>query len=259
MIWEALDLEVAEGLEAWLDARSPGLVIGCAALSSVGDCERDPQRAELLNARLPGRIGAWCAGSGARYVHVSTDLVFGSTAPPGGFTEDAEPDPVSVYGRTKREGEIEVLDACPGALVVRLPLLYGNSGGRGAGASDSLLAAVDGGERPGLFVDEWRTPLEVSNAADALLELGSGDAHGILHVAGPDRVSRYQLGTAVLEAMGLAAEEAAGCVQPMPRGDAPEDVWRLRSADAALAATAARSLLDTELLGLRAGLRRAIG
>ena len=82
--------------------------------------------------------------------------------------------------------------------MARLPLLYGNSGGRGLGASDSLLEAIERGEKPRLFVDEWRTPLEVSNAAEALVELLEFDHGGVLHLAGPDRVTRHEFGLAVL-------------------------------------------------------------
>lgn len=253
-----VDLLERGRVEELLAAASPRVVVLAAALASPSACESDPERALAMNADLPRRVARACAASGTRLVHISTDLVFGARdAPPGGFDERAEPGPVSHYGRTKRDGEQAVLGEWPAALVVRLPLLYGNSGGRGRGASDALLEAVERDERPALFTDEWRTPLEVTNAAEALVELAESDAAGILHVAGPDRVTRYELGVAVLEAMGLSPERARECVRSTTRAELPLRPPRPR--DVSLSAERARRRLRTRLLGIRDGLARAMG
>jgi dTDP-4-dehydrorhamnose reductase len=139
---------------------------------------------------------------------------------------------------------------------VRLPLLYGDSAGRGLGASDSLLAAVDRDERPPLFTDEFRTPLEVQNAARALLELLDSGTRGILHVAGPQRLSRLELGLAVLDEMGLSPELARACITEARSADAPGPALRPR--DVSLDARRARALLQTPLLSVREGLARAL-
>ena len=256
--WEALDLSEPGALEECLQRIEPSRVISCAALSRVGDCEEDPALAEHLNVVCPAQLAAWCQARGARLVHISTDLVFGAeVAPEGGFGEDAQPGPVSTYGRTKLAGERAVLEACPEALVVRLPLLYGDSAGRGLGASDSLLVAIDRGDMPRLFQDEWRTPLEVSNAAQAIAELGEGTASGCLHLAGPDRIHRYGLGLAVLMGMGLSEEEGKACVVPAERSDLPD--LGIRPEDVCLNSQRARTLLQTPLLGVEEGIVQAFG
>jgi dTDP-4-dehydrorhamnose reductase len=250
----ALDLE--DGALALLEAERPARVVCAAALARIDACERDPRAAQRINAELPGRLAAWCAAHGARFVHVSTDLVFGGRPPrPPGFREDDPPAPLSVYGASKEAGERAVLAEDPAALIVRLPLLYGDSGGRALGASDSLLAAIARGERPQLFTDEWRTPLEVGNAAAALVELAAGGAAGLLHVAGPERCTRFELARAVLAAHGpagaAAALRAARRADLGQAGQRPEDV--------SLDCARARAELATELLGVRAGLDRARG
>lgn len=256
--WESLDLAAGGDLGAWLDERQPEVVVHCAALARVDACEADPELAQLLNASVPEAAARWCARAGARYLFVSTDMVFAGPAPEGGLTEEHQPDPISVYGHSKWEGEQRVLEVCPQALVVRLPLLYGNSGGRGLGASDSLLSQIDQGRVPSLFVDEFRTPLEVSNAAEALLELADLDTAGVLHVAGPERVSRYDLGQWVLRAMGLPADEAAACVGAGLREDGSTHLRETRPQDVSLNGARARGLLETKLLGLKAGAKRAM-
>jgi dTDP-4-dehydrorhamnose reductase len=240
-----------------LDEIQPDSVFSCAALARLSDCSDHPDLAERLNAQVPGQIALWCAAHGARLLHISTDLVFGSISPPAtGFTEASPPQPLSLYGRTKLSGEQAVLDAHPGALVVRLPLLYGNSGGRGLGASDSLLEAIERGEKPGLFHDEFRTPLEVSNAAQALIELQAGATTGLLHLAGPERISRFELGLAVLDAMGLEHGDAQDSVHSCTRADQPGH--EQRPADASLDSSLARGSLQTPLLDIAGGLAQTM-
>jgi dTDP-4-dehydrorhamnose reductase len=213
-----LDFGDSAAFERILLLLRPRAVVVAAAVARVDLCDRDPRAARELNAAAPARAAAACARHGIRLVHVSTDLVHGRVAPrAGGFVETDPPAPASLYGETKAEGEQGVLAAHPEALVVRLPLLCGDSFGRGLGATDSLLAALERGERPRLFLDEWRTPLDVADAARAVVELVDEDACGILHVAGPERLSRVELAERVLLARGLDLEriqrttrEAAG-------------------------------------------------
>jgi dTDP-4-dehydrorhamnose reductase len=251
------DLAREGELERLLDFERPARVLLLAALARIDDCERSPALARTVNSELPRRAAAWCAASGARLVHVSTDLVFGqSDAPPGGFREEQPPAPLSVYGATKADGERAVLEQCPGALVVRLPLLYGDSHGRGLGASDSLLAAVARGERPALFTDEWRTPLDAAAAARALAELlfRPGAPSGLLHVAGPERVDRHTLGLRVLRAAGHADALARELVRASTRAEAGPAASRPR--DVSLDCARARSWLESPLPDLAAALGR---
>ena len=241
-----LDLLDGGALEALLVDVPPDRVINCAALSGGGDCEARPALARALNSELPGRLAEACAKSGARLVHVSTDLVFGGRPTPrGGFREQDSPAPISGYGASKFAGEEAVLGADRRAAVVRLPLLFGNSGGRGLGASDALLAALARGDSPRLFIDEFRTPLDVSEAARALVELAGGSFSGLLHVAGPDSLSRFELGGLVLRAAGHGGDEIASLVLPARQAELNLDPPR--PADVCLATERARSLLSSPL------------
>ncbi len=243
-------------LERALLAARPERVLLCAALSRGSDCDAYPVLARALNAELPRRVARWCREHGARLVHVSTDLVFGAEdAPEGGFREDARPAPLTRYGESKAAGEAAVLEEDPEALVVRLPLLYGDSRGRGLGASDSVLATVARGERPTLFSDEWRTPLEVSSAARALAELlfrTDPGPHGLLHVAGPERVSRSELGLAALQASGLTPDRARELLEVRTRAEAGLAASRPR--DVSLNSSRARAVLECTLPSVAQGL-----
>lgn len=242
----------AGSVEALFEELSPRRVVLCTALAKINECEAYPELARALNVELPRRVACACAASGARLVTVSTDLVFGGGTPrAGGYVESDPTAPVSHYGRTKVDGEMAVLAAHASALVVRIPLLYGPSGGRGLGASDSLLAAIARGERPRLCTDEWRTPLSVVEAADALCELLDLDHAGRLHVAGPVRITRYELGLWVLRSNGHSQREAERLVEPIRSAEFGQPL--LRPADACLDATRARAILDTRLTGVGHG------
>ncbi|MBL8863278.1 MAG: sugar nucleotide-binding protein [Planctomycetes bacterium] len=240
--FQALDAEDSGALGPLLAELAPVCVVNCIALARVSDCERAPERARALNAEFPGRLARLARARGIRLVHVSTDLVFGDRpAPPAGFAEDDEPGPVSAYGATKLAGERAVLAAEPRALVARLPLLCGASFGRELGASDAVVAAVRRGERPRLFTDEVRTPLDAADAARALVELAARDLAGRLHLAGPERLTRLEL--------GLRALAAAGCADPRAQVDAAVRAGEhaRRPADVALDSARARRLLVSPL------------
>ena len=229
----------------------PTHVLYNTALSRVRDAEDDPERAHCLNHQVPERVARWCAEHDARITFVSTDLVFGERdAPEGGFSLDATPGPLHVYGRTKAAGEAAVLKAHPqGAAVVRLPLLFGPSCGAGVGASDSLLAAIDRGEHPGLFTDEFRTPLDVRDAAAATIEcLRARRVVGLVHVAGPERISRFELGRRVLRAHGWSAQDIDRVLRPTTRAAA--GLAEQRAGDVSLDASWARDSLETRLRGI---------
>jgi dTDP-4-dehydrorhamnose reductase len=244
-----LDLATADPrtIESALRTHSAGAVLLCSAMAKIDECEREPERAAATNTRAPEAVARACASLGLRLVHVSTDLAFGATpAPPGGFREDHEPAPISVYGHTKVAGERAVLAAYPAALVARIPLLYGDSLGRGLGATDGLLAALARGETPTLFTDEWRTPLDVLDAADALLELtlapsaNAAPISGLLHLAGPERLSRAELGRRAILAAGLPLTFRTASRSTAPAGN-------VRPADVCLDTSLARRLLKTRL------------
>ena len=121
---------------------------------------------------------------GARLVHLSTDLVFdGEQGAP--YTEDDEPRPVMTYGQRKLEAERLVARAHPDALIVRTSLLLGPPDG-----PQEALARRDDVE---FYEDEIRTPIGVAELAAALLTLAERGETGILHVAGPEALSRAEL------------------------------------------------------------------
>jgi dTDP-4-dehydrorhamnose reductase len=230
----AVDLAQRGMVAAVLEAERPDLVLNLAAMSRLADCDRDPARAEQVNAELPGRLAERLQ---QRLLHVSTDLVFDGRSAP--YDETAAVGPLSVYGATKASGEERVLRH--GGRVVRLPLLFGRSA-EGRGATAMVRAAIAARRPLPLFTNEYRTPLHAADAAAALARfLFEDDGVLLRHLPGPERVSRFELGRLLC---GLHALDASLLV-PVECQDAarPRDVslagdWRARRSLRAMLADA---------------------
>lgn len=136
----------------------------------------------------------------ARLIHFSTDIVF-----PGGtidYDEDALPRPAVDYGRWKAEAEREVADALPNALIVRTSLMYGTE--IRSPIQQDVADAIEGRSPMTFFTDEYRCPAHATDVAAAVLDLvRRTDVTGILHIAGPEAVSRADFARATARWLGL--------------------------------------------------------
>ena len=167
------------------------------------------------------------AAAGARLVHLSTDVVFGGRQ--GRYREEDRPDPVHDYGRSKAEAELRVAAANPGAAIVRTSLIYG-----GAEPSEHERAAREA--RFPFFVNELRSPVQVTDLAAAILELVALDHAGPLHLGGADDVDRWTFASLI------RGDERAERAVADPAG---------RPLDCTLDSSRARGLLRTRLRGVR--------
>ena len=191
---------------------------------------QDGPDALAVNVDGAENVARAAASVGARLVHLSTDVVFdGLKGAP--YVEDDAVSPVTEYGRTKAEAEQRVAAAHPGALLARTSLIYG-----GAEPSKHELAARD--RALTFFTNEIRCPVQVTDLAEALLELAALDVTGPLHVGGADAVSRAQFAELVVR-------------RPVPTGEAPPT----RPLDCSLDSSRAQSMIRTRLRGVREVLR----
>jgi len=225
-----LDLADPDSIPAALGGTPADLVIHAAALASPAACEANPARADAVNHVASRRLAEWAGG---RIVLVSTDLVFDGTA--ARYAREAPATPLGAYARSKARAEEAVRAA--GGVVVRVPLLFGPSFDGRRGVTDMIRSAA--GSLP-LFTNEFRTPLHAADAARGLVELAlARSGPGTLHLAGPERVSRYELGRRFLAASGLAGPrlDPVECTDPLrPRDVSLVSDWDCgRSLDAALA------------------------
>ena len=187
-----LDLLDAAAVTARFRHDCPAVVVHCAALSKTPACQADPDLARRCNVEVTRRL-AGLAGGG-RFVFFSTDLIFDGRS--GDYAENAAPNPLHVYGETKVAAEAAVR-AHPRHLIVRTSLNYGTSPTADRSFAEEMLLAVRAGKMLSLFTDEFRSPLTVADTVAAVLDLLAAGATGTYHVAGRERLSRWEIGELV--------------------------------------------------------------
>jgi dTDP-4-dehydrorhamnose reductase len=194
-------------------------------------------------------IAEEAAVRGARLLFVSTDCVYSGAR--GRYREDDGPDPVSTYGVAKLLAERAVREATPPATVVRTSLvLRGTDPGSPSRHEELVAAAADGRRDVAFFTDERRSPIAVADLAGALDELiRMPRPPRLLHVAGPQDVSRYELARLVASSRGLPLTAL--------RSASARDAGLVRPLDCTLDTSRARELLTTPLRAASAFLASA--
>lgn len=242
-----VDLTDEGAVASALESSDPEVVIHAAAMAATEDVRNDPDAGWAVNVEGTRRLAAWCDARGRRLVFTSTDLVFDGTG--GWYREEDEPRPILAYGWTKAEAEKAVIDA-PGGTVARVSLLYGPSiSGRGS-FFDRAISALRAGREQAFFEDEFRTPLDYRTAARAIAHLAEGPPRGPVHVAGIERVSRYELMRRLAVALGIEpglvrSNRREDVVQPESR---PADVSLDSSRMAALLSDLVRPSIEQSIL-----------
>jgi dTDP-4-dehydrorhamnose reductase len=200
---QPVDLANRDAVAAAFAEARPHAVIHAAAMSSIADCYRNSARAAQVNTDASGLLAELAAQRRARFFFTSTDLVFDGER--GGYAEEDPCRPLSSYGSTKLAAEAAVR-ACPGAVVARLSWLVGPSlSGRGS-FFDQQVQQLRAGMHITSFADEWRTPLGLDAAAAALLALMQHSYEGLIHIGGPERLSRLEVARCLARRLGVDAE-----------------------------------------------------
>jgi dTDP-4-dehydrorhamnose reductase len=175
-----LDLGNSEQLRKSLGEIEFDLLINAAALTNVDFCEDHRPEAMQSNAEAPRIMADLCAAKQARFIHFSTDYVFEGEKP-GPLGEEDVVKPISVYGESKRAGELEVLHANPAALVVRVSWVFGPDR---PSFVDTMLKKARSEEQIAAVADKFSTPTYTRDIAELLRPmLDPFTTNGLLHIA----------------------------------------------------------------------------
>jgi dTDP-4-dehydrorhamnose reductase len=185
----AFDLTDYPAVCATFRRDNPRLVIHCAALSRSPACQADPALARKLNVEVTARLAELAAD--IPFLFLSTDLVFDGKT--GNYDESAPTNPLSVYAASKLEAERVVL-ANPRHTVIRTSLNFGPSPTGDRGFDEQLWQAWRTGKTLQLFTDEFRCPIAAEVTARAVWELIAQAGAGLFHLAGSERLSRWEIG-----------------------------------------------------------------
>lgn len=202
---EGLDVTNLERVRREIVGRGRELVFNCAAYNAVDRAEEESQAAIAVNSMGAGNVARACLEAGARLVHFSTNYVFG-----GGldrpYVETDDPDPVSVYGKSKRDGELRVLQELPTALVIRSSGLFGRGGSaiKGGSFPDRLLARARGGADLAVVDDQRLNPTFTRHLARASIAAAEAGSTGLLHLVAAGCCSYHEFALEILRVAGLS-------------------------------------------------------
>ncbi len=248
---EIVDLGDAESTFKLVERSKADLVIHAAALSSPARCEQEPDLCFKSNILGTQNILRACELTSPRdFYFLSSDMVFdGASAPLEGFSESHRVQPISVYSRAKFEAECVVLGSTLRRSVLRLSLSYGPGEGN---TLSWMVETLRSGEKLKLFRDEIRTPFFAGDLPRIISELSSVEAlPAIIHVGGPERISRFEFGSLAARTLGLSEEKIVSCL----REESPSPFRRPE--DLSLQTDLLRSFLSEPLSNVQTGILRS--
>ena len=194
-----LDITNPDDIAALFEDFTPNVLVNCAAMTDVDGCTDAKDDCWATNATAVQHLAEACRRHGTRLVQVSTDFVFDGEDGP--YAEDARPNPVNYYGRSKLAGENAVrASGLANWAIVRTVLVYGTGTDLGRGTIVTwLMQKLEAGEPVHIVTDQWRTPTYVNDLARGIERMLHYEKTGVYHISGRELVSIYNLATTVAD------------------------------------------------------------
>ena len=214
---EECDVTKADDIVGRAKAFVPDWIFHCAAYTKVDECEKNEERAQLVNG-LGSRNAALAAvKTGAGLLALSTDYIFDGTAKRPIRTYDPVA-PLGAYGRSKWAGEQSVREVWARHLIVRTAWLFGSGG---PNFVDNILERARGGHPLSVVDDQRGSPTHTRDLAAQILRLVDSGQLGTFHCTNSGDCTWHQLASFVLARAGVAAElkrvSTAELGRPAPR------------------------------------------
>ncbi|PIQ43941.1 MAG: dTDP-4-dehydrorhamnose reductase [Gammaproteobacteria bacterium CG11_big_fil_rev_8_21_14_0_20_46_22] len=202
---EALDITDELAVKAVFEHEKPTMVINTAAYNLVDQAESDVDSAMWVNGRAPGILARCATDCGARLIHVSTDFVFSGQK--ALYSLNDQPDPISVYGQSKAQGERAVLDVSPSHLVIRTAWVYSPNPGNFV---TNMLELMKTKTRLTIVDDQIGSPTATASLALAIERaIECPEVCGLQHITDAGVASRYDFAVMIHEyalSMGLLSQ-----------------------------------------------------
>lgn len=201
-----LNLTKAEEVNAFFNTNKIDFCINCAAYTAVDNAEKNVEAARSINVDAVQNLAEACTIYNTYLIHISTDFVFGGNAflP---IDEEAKPDPVSVYGFTKLEGESMALNSHKKTFIIRTSWLYSSFGNNFV---KTMLRLAKERDYLGVIADQIGTPTYAGDLAKAIMEIiKSAETQdlnqycGIYHYSNEGVASWYDFAKAIFDIKSL--------------------------------------------------------
>lgn len=173
-----IDITSYESSSGVIKKVAPQIVINCAAYTNVDGCETEIEIARNVNVKGPQNIAKVCSKLKVKLIHISTDYVFDGTASEP-YEVDHQANPQSVYGQTKRDGELAVINNCEDYIIARTSWLYGEHGNN---FIETIINASRTRDELKVVDDQKGSPTYVKDLVEAIISLCKKDERGIYHI-----------------------------------------------------------------------------
>jgi dTDP-4-dehydrorhamnose reductase len=174
-----------------LKAYKPDVIIHCAALTNVDYCELNRDESKSATLTSTQRLAEYCQANNTKLIYISTDYVFDGINGP--YREDAEPNPLNIYGKHKLEAE-QIVEKLDNSLIARITNVYGEElRSKNFIARLVLLLQSNDAKEIQLTTDQFATPIYAGDVARMLYALITDDKNGIYHLSSTDYYNRFSL------------------------------------------------------------------
>jgi dTDP-4-dehydrorhamnose reductase len=247
-----LDISHRESVLKRVEAIKPGVIVHAGGMTKPTACEKEPAVAYRVNVEGTAHLVEAAGGVGARFIFLSSDLVFDGSAER--YDEDSPTHPLSVYGHNKVEGEELVRTASDDFAIVRTTVMYGWSSHYTESMAEWILRGLQESRELTMYHDQYRQFILINDLVVAIFELieRKDRLNETLLVAGPELLSRYELAKRLAQTFGLS-EANIGSISFESTPQAAFTPKRL-SLDTAKAAR----ILRTPIAGVDDGLRAMV-
>lgn len=244
----SLRLDITDKREVFQTIRKlePDVLIHTAAETNVDKCEKEREWAWKANVEGTGNLAEICGKINAKIVYVSTDYVFDGEK--GLYTEEDKPNPINYYGLTKLMGEEAMMKHCDDHIIVRSSVLYGWDP-RKLNFATWIIDSLKRHQSIQVVDDHFNSPTLADNLAEALLEAVKKHLSGFYHMAGSERISRYEFALRITKTFGLDSS----LIKPIKMSELTTWVAK-RPKDSSLSIEKARRALRTKFLKVQESL-----
>jgi dTDP-4-dehydrorhamnose reductase len=187
--YQQLDLTDRTAVRTAIQSLKPDVIVNCAAFVDVDRAESERETAWRTNTSAVEYLIESARKTEARIIHISTDFVFDGTKTP--YAENAAPNPLNYYGRTKLASENALRASGIHHCILRAPLLYGLEELQWKNMAMRVYDSLQKKKQFAAFTDIQVTPTLIDDLAFAVIRATELRKHGIYHVGGPEMVSRY--------------------------------------------------------------------
>lgn len=199
-----LDITDEAAVIAEISGFMPDIIINCAAMTAVDLCESKQEMAYNINALGPKYIARIAENIGAGLIHISTDYIYDGQAKRP-YTEEAEANPINVYGITKLAGDNFVKEYCHKAFILNTSGVYGE----GKNFVRTMLRLADENKKIRVVSDQTVTPTSAIELARVIIFLMTTESYGKYHASCEGSTSWYEFALKIFELTGRRAQVEA--------------------------------------------------